>query len=594
MLSIWPVKDTSDGLLQGDIAGIDPSTVIGVAHTQANAVKDESLLWPNSLVPYEMSRSVSNSQTKFIKEAMAGIEAKTCIRFVPRKYEDDYLAVVAGTSCHSMVGRQGSRQEIAMHRGCQDGFGATQHEFLHALGFFHEHARPDRDKYITINTKNLEGGDDTAAQFKAQTAQAATTLDTPYDYESAMHYGWNVFSRNRNYPTILPKQKGAKIGQRQKLSDMDILRINKLYKCKDYLIPSQPPPANISTVAYDENLQNWAVLCNGIVEMDDGWDENPDVCLKLCDKIDNDLYKNAFINERERYSGKVLYNAPTTKQCSKKAYLCDGIKKDDKDDSEDINVCQQFCKGGGYVAIAPTYMCVHFLELCNGKKANKFSGGDGSDEIKDNCIKYCGDLDKQEGGEQKYFNLEPSGQCLMKDWLCDGRTHAPKVPTNDRDVCQKYCTGGGYFPTGDTSQCIHYTWLCDGRNDTTTGWDEIKQNCLDACPKVPEMDGELFNMDPSGQCIHKRQLCNGHKLETGSAPTNMQDVCIKYCQGNLYFPMPDTNQCLKATDLCDGKKDTDSGWDETNKNCVSYCRKMNTSKNLLINPKTKRCSVRQL
>jgi len=56
-----------------------------------------------------------------------------------------------------MVGRIGGKQDLSLGYGCL-GSGTIIHEFLHAIGFFHEQSRPDRDQYIQINMENVISG----------------------------------------------------------------------------------------------------------------------------------------------------------------------------------------------------------------------------------------------------------------------------------------------------------------------------------------------------------------------------------------------------------------------------------------------------
>lgn len=59
--------------------------------------------------------------------------------------------------CWSYVGRQYGGQILSIGSGC-DELSIVEHELLHALGFWHEQSRYDRDEYVTIVTGNIEAG----------------------------------------------------------------------------------------------------------------------------------------------------------------------------------------------------------------------------------------------------------------------------------------------------------------------------------------------------------------------------------------------------------------------------------------------------
>ena len=59
-----------------------------------------------------------------------------------------------------------------------------------------------------------------------------------------MHYGPTAFSKN-GQPTIEPREKGVRIGQRVDFSPVDVYKVNKLYACPN--TPSEPPRSSHSS-----------------------------------------------------------------------------------------------------------------------------------------------------------------------------------------------------------------------------------------------------------------------------------------------------------------------------------------------------------
>ena len=87
-------------------------------------------------------------------------------------------------SCSSYVGRIGGRQPVYT-RLCVK-LGPVIHEIGHALGFWHEQARPDRDQYIEILWQNIIPGKE--YNFFAYSSRSIDSAGVPYDRFSIMQY----------------------------------------------------------------------------------------------------------------------------------------------------------------------------------------------------------------------------------------------------------------------------------------------------------------------------------------------------------------------------------------------------------------------
>ena len=57
-----------------------------------------------------------------------------------------------------MIGVQGGRPHFSIGRGCTSD-GTVIHEKMHAIGFFHEQSRRDRDEYVTLYWNNINSSE---------------------------------------------------------------------------------------------------------------------------------------------------------------------------------------------------------------------------------------------------------------------------------------------------------------------------------------------------------------------------------------------------------------------------------------------------
>lgn len=107
-----------------------------------------------------------------------------------------------------MVGMIGGRQNLNLQSnydievGCFRKF-TIVHEFLHALGFYHQQSASNRDEYVRIDFDKIQEG--TLHNFNKYGWNVISDFGVAYDYGSVLHYGKTAFSIDGSQ-TIFPLQ----------------------------------------------------------------------------------------------------------------------------------------------------------------------------------------------------------------------------------------------------------------------------------------------------------------------------------------------------------------------------------------------------
>lgn len=223
-----------------------------------------SLRWPFGKVPYMINPITPTNLQAQIGAAVAdynSVKSSTGVQFVAMPWDSsdrtDHIVFVGlslegGVGGFSFVGRQGGPQNITLsiapdptqvlHKG------VIIHEIGHALGFYHEHQRPDRNTFVTYFANNAIAGLSNQFDLLPGSQQYAQSA---YDFASVMHYASNAFSTGPSKYT-LKKKNGGLIPFNSVLSALDKSQMKAMY-----VAPKHPP-----TFSFSEPSKGTSIVLN--------------------------------------------------------------------------------------------------------------------------------------------------------------------------------------------------------------------------------------------------------------------------------------------------------------------------------------------
>lgn len=178
--------------------------------------------WDNGIIPYYVDNSIDEQTKYYLNLSIDYIKDKTNVRMVEMGEKGDYICVISQKNKMDHSASIGFVKKSHIELGNDAGPKEIIHEIVHVMGFWHEHQRPDRDKYVKILWENIEKGKKHNFDKKEDYLYPIKIFE--YDYQSIMHYEPLAYSKNG--------KKTIKMGNIEiipSLSELDIVKINWVY-----------------------------------------------------------------------------------------------------------------------------------------------------------------------------------------------------------------------------------------------------------------------------------------------------------------------------------------------------------------------------
>lgn len=194
--------------------------------TKAATTSIFSRYWFGGNVYYTLSSGLPVDERTKVINAMSYVHNATGIEFVPRTNQSNYIQFSqTNDGCFSdYIGMKGGQQHIGF--SSEYNMMNVVHEICHALGFYHEQCRQDRDNYITVYIDSIPNSE--LPQYTKYSINTGFDFGG-FDFNSIMLYS-SMITVNGTLRIVMTKKDGTLFfPQRSYLSNCDIEAIKYIY-----------------------------------------------------------------------------------------------------------------------------------------------------------------------------------------------------------------------------------------------------------------------------------------------------------------------------------------------------------------------------